>query len=226
MSARGGTGYIGQLIWTPLPDGIHMELVDKFGFRDKRGLDWMVPKGTRVDGASIPQALWSIVGSPFTGKYRDASVIHDFYCDTRIRPWREVHGVFYEAMIVSDVSEARAKLMYAAVYFAGPRWSNTVVHNSNLNRQFSILHTPFSKDVRTMIDADGITAEDSLVRGGQILQPDSPIHLHIDDFERLIRKYDPSINQISTAIDSSLDLFGSIYQEQRILSGVSELSSD
>jgi hypothetical protein len=226
MSSKGGAGYIGKLILTPLEDGVHMELVDKFGFRDKTGLDWMVPEGTRVDGASIPQALWSIVGSPFTGKYRDASVIHDFYCDTRLRPWADVHRVFYEAMIVSGVSEVRAKVMYAAVYFAGPRWSPTAVHNANLNRNFSILHTPFSRKVRNLIDADGISAEDSLMRGGQILPSQSPIHMHIDDFERLIQKYDPSINQIGNAIDSSLGLFGNVYQEKRVLEGVSGLSSD
>jgi hypothetical protein len=203
-----------------------MELVDKFGFRDETGLDWMVPKGTRVDGASIPQALWSIVGSPFTGKYRDASVIHDYYCDARLRPWRDVHRVFYEAMIVSRVSDARAKVMYAAVYFAGPRWSDTVVHNNNLEREFSILNTPFSEKVRGLVDADGITAEDSLKRGGQSLPPTSAIHLQIDDFERLVEKFDPSINQISTAIDSSLSLFGNVYQEQRILAGVAGMSSD
>jgi Protein of unknown function (DUF1353) len=226
MNLQEGAGYIGKLIWTPLPDGVHMELVDKFGFRDKTQVEWMVPKGTRVDGASIPQALWSIVGSPFTGKYRDASVIHDYYCDTRRRPWRDVHRVFYEAMIVSQVSEARAKLMYAAVYFAGPRWSDTVVHNNNLDKNFSILQTPFSKEVRNLIDADGVTAEESLMSGRQVLPPSSPIYFHINDFERLIETYDPSINQISNAIDSSLNVFGNVYQEQRILTGASGPSSD
>src|SRR4051812_31635812 len=98
----------------------------------------MVPERTRVDGASIPQALWSIVGSPFTGKYVQASVIHDYYCDVRVRRWQHVHRIFYEAMLVSGVSETRAKIMYAAVYFAGPRWSDTVSHNTNLNRLFSV----------------------------------------------------------------------------------------
>jgi hypothetical protein len=225
MSQEGAAGYIGKLIWTPLDDGVHMELVDKFGFRDKGGVDWMVPKGTQVDGASIPQALWSIVGSPFTGKYRDASVIHDFYCDVRKRPWQDVHRVFYEAMIVSKVSEARAKLMYAAVYFAGPRWSPTVVHNNNL-QEFSVLHTPFALEVRSLVDADGLTAEDNLNRGLPLLPATSAINLHIDDFERLIEKYDPSINQIGNALDSSLGAFGNLYQEQRVLAGASQLSPD
>jgi hypothetical protein len=225
MSPESAAGYIGKLVLHPLEDGVHMELVDKFGFRDKAGIDWMVPGGTQVDGASIPQALWSIVGSPFTGKYRDASVIHDFYCDVRKRPWQDVHRLFYEAMIVSKVSEARAKLMYAAVYFAGPRWSATVVHNNNL-QQFSILNTPFVLEVRSVVDADGLTAEDNLNRGLPILPSTSAINLHIDDFERLIQKYHPSINQIGNALDSSLSAFGNLYQEQRVLAGASQLTSD
>jgi hypothetical protein len=225
MGLQSGAAYIGRLIWTPLPDGVHMELVDKFGFRDERGLDWPVPKGTRVDGASIPQALWSIAGSPFTGKYRDASVIHDYYCDTRLRPWRDVHRVFYEAMIVSQVSEARAKVMYTAVYFAGPRWSDTAVHNSNLDRNFKILDTPFYAKVRSLVDADGKTAED-LLRGQRPPPPTSAVHLHVDGFEQLIERYDPSINQINSAIDSCLSIFGDIYQEERNLAGVAELSND
>jgi Protein of unknown function (DUF1353) len=81
----------------------------------------------------LAPTLWSVIGSPFTGKYRDASVIHDYYCDIRARPWPSVHRVFYDAMIVSGVSVSRAKLMYAAVYFAGPRWSEATEHNNNLN---------------------------------------------------------------------------------------------
>jgi hypothetical protein len=32
--------------------------------------------------------------------------------------------MFYRATLVSGVSERRAKLVYAGVYFAGPRWEN------------------------------------------------------------------------------------------------------
>ena len=39
-------------------------------------------RGRVVDGASIPSVFWSIIGAPYTGKYRDASVIHDYYCET------------------------------------------------------------------------------------------------------------------------------------------------
>src|ERR1041385_4295059 len=53
--------------------------------------------GTVIDGASIPQPLWSFMGGPYEGKYLAASVVHDYYCSTRLEPWRDVHRMFYEA---------------------------------------------------------------------------------------------------------------------------------
>ena len=114
--------YLGDLVLKSLPDGRRMELLQDFGFVDALERKWVVPKGWVVDGASIPQPLWAFVGGPFSGKYRDASVIHDYFCDVRRRPWDEVHQLFYDAMRVSGVSPLKAKLMYLAVYRFGPRW--------------------------------------------------------------------------------------------------------
>jgi hypothetical protein len=90
---------------------------------DPKGKKWDAPKGVTVNGASIPQAFWSIIGGPWDGKYREASVIHDYYCDTRSEPWQDVHRTFYTAMRANGVEEVRAKMMYAAVYRFGPRWN-------------------------------------------------------------------------------------------------------
>ncbi|MGE0628876.1 MAG: DUF1353 domain-containing protein [Hyphomicrobiaceae bacterium] len=81
----------GDVVATWLRDGRQMELVKSFAFVDSRGRKWPVPKGAKVDGASIPRVLWSAIGSPYLGKYRRASVVHDYYCDTMSRPWKEVH---------------------------------------------------------------------------------------------------------------------------------------
>jgi hypothetical protein len=225
MSPENGPRYIGRLAFTPLPDGVLMELLEEFGFLDRYGLRWMVPKGTWVDGASIPQPLWSIIGAPLTGKYRDASVIHDYYCDVRLRPWRDVHRVFYEAMIVSGVSIARAKIMYAAVYFAGPRWSETVEHNSNIDKVFSTMDTPFFRDTRKTVDVNGITAEQYAAADDVRFSMLTKIGFHVDEFERLIEKYDPSITQINAALDNSLSSVGTMYPDQRSLLGVSALAT-
>jgi hypothetical protein len=100
-----------------------MELVDDFAYIDPTGTKWNAPKGSHVDGASIPQALWTLVGSPFTGEYRNASVVHDVACVIRDRPWQDVHIMFYNAMRCGGVSETRALYMYAAVHHFGPRWA-------------------------------------------------------------------------------------------------------
>ena len=89
---------------------------------DPRRRQWPVPAGCMIDGASIPQPFWTFVGGPYEGKYRDASAIHDWYCDVRTRTWPETHKVFYDGMVTRKVAPSRAKLMYLAVRAGGPRW--------------------------------------------------------------------------------------------------------
>jgi hypothetical protein len=215
--------YIGQLAIKPVGDGVHWELLDEFGFSDRRHVIWMVPRGAQVDGASIPQALWSIIGSPLTGKYVEASVIHDYHCDVRARPWEHVHRVFYEAMLVSGVSELRAKVMYAAVYFAGPRWSDTVVHNVNRDRLFSVDHSAFTLDVIGIVDADGRAVRDYV--SGARKAPPTSLDLDIGAFEQLVERYNPSIRQIAEGLDTAMAVtLGE--PKSREIHGVENLSSD
>jgi hypothetical protein len=86
------------------------------------GTVWEAPSGSLVDGASIPRVLWTLVGSPFTGDYVYASIVHDVACDTRARPWRATHYMFYQACLAGGTRPGRAKLMYLAVRNFGPRW--------------------------------------------------------------------------------------------------------
>jgi hypothetical protein len=118
--------FINDLIVKILPDGENMELVQSYAFEDDEKRIWEVPPGTKVDGASIPRPLWSLVGSPLKGKYREASVIHDFFCENRRRPWDQTHKVFYDAMLANGVSAVQAKTFYFAVYRFGPRWNYSV----------------------------------------------------------------------------------------------------
>lgn len=104
-------------------DGEGFELLKDFTFVDAEKRTWTAPAGAKVNGASIPQWLWSIVGSPMRGKYREASVIHDHFCTDKSRPWQQVHETFYRAMLANGVPETKAKIMYAAVYRFGPRWN-------------------------------------------------------------------------------------------------------
>lgn len=86
------------------------------------GNEWTAPMDSVLDGASIPRPFWSVIGGPFEGLYLEASVVHDYYCDHRVRPWRDVHRMFYDAMLCRGVSGFKARIMYYAVYRFGPRW--------------------------------------------------------------------------------------------------------
>ena len=99
-----------------------MQLLEDFSFIDSEGKTWTSVKGSIVDGASIPKYLWTIGGSPFSGNYRRASVIHDTECKLKERPHKDVHKVFYEMMLEDHVPKWKAKLMYNMVRTFGPKW--------------------------------------------------------------------------------------------------------
>ena len=67
--------FSGEPILQPTGDGRNMRLVEDFSYTDANGATWTAQKGTVTDGASIPTALWPIIGSPFTGKYLNAAII-------------------------------------------------------------------------------------------------------------------------------------------------------
>jgi hypothetical protein len=122
-----GETYFGHFIGKFVADfsddgsGRKVTLMEPYSFVDPFGQEWDVPSGYKTDGASVPTALWAIY-PPFTGNYRSAAVIHDYYCDSKARTWQDTHKVFYFAMRAANVDEKTAKIMYGAVYLFGPRW--------------------------------------------------------------------------------------------------------
>jgi Protein of unknown function (DUF1353) len=104
------------------PDGRTMTLLTELRYTDPNGEVWIAPVGSQVDGASIPRYLWSIMGGPFEGKYRNASVLHDVAYGERKRPWQDCDRMFYNAMRCSGVSAVEAKTMYYALYRFGNHW--------------------------------------------------------------------------------------------------------
>lgn len=104
------------------PDGRRAQLLADVIYTDSKGSVWRAPKGHVVDGASIPRAFWRVIGGPWEGKYRFASVVHDVACDEKKRGWDDAAKMFYEAMRCSGVTERQAKVMYYAVYKFGPQW--------------------------------------------------------------------------------------------------------
>jgi hypothetical protein len=106
-----------------LDDGRQVRLLEDFVYLDPRGKVWMATKDSIVNGASIPKAFWTISGGPFEGKYRNASIVHDEACVRMSEPSQNVHLMFYEACRCGGVPEFEAKVLYAAVYHFGPKWT-------------------------------------------------------------------------------------------------------
>jgi hypothetical protein len=103
-------------------DGRTMTLLTELRYTDPQGNVWVAPIGSIVDGASIPRYLWSVMGGPFEGKYRNASVLHDVAYGEHNRPWQDCDRMFYYAMRCSGVSAAEAKTMFYALYRFGHHW--------------------------------------------------------------------------------------------------------
>lgn len=101
-------------------------------FIDAQGQTWTAPPQTLTDGATIPVIFAPLIGDRQSREYVMAAALHDAYCGVgndhlatfRTRPWRDVHRMFYEALLVNGTQPKTAKIMYAAVFLGGPRWDD------------------------------------------------------------------------------------------------------
>ena len=116
--------FVGRVVveWLDDPFVAKLQLREDFGFEDPAGKLWLARQGQVLDGSSIPPAFRDMIGMPFSGDYRRASVVYDYYCQVTSEPWRDVHRMFYYASLTEGVSEVNAKVMYAALYATGSRW--------------------------------------------------------------------------------------------------------
>ncbi|PJZ65675.1 DUF1353 domain-containing protein [Leptospira wolffii] len=98
-----------------------MYLEEDFYYIDSNEKKWLAPKGSCINGATIPQELWSTIGSPYTGKYRRASIVHDVAVGENGNPSvtkeqrREADRMFHEACLTDGCSIRLANLLYIGV---------------------------------------------------------------------------------------------------------------
>ncbi len=156
-----------------------MTLESELRYTDPEGVVWIAPAGSVVDGASIPRYLWSIMGGPFEGKYRDASVLHDVAYGHRNRPWQDCDRMFYNAMRCGGVSAVEAKTMYYALYKFGHHW------------KFPIKR------------AEPVKYEGALVARGEEIPRAVPVNpAEINQAREWIRSADPTLDQIEQRADA------------------------
>ena len=78
-----------------------------------------VKKGFDFDGASIPQALWSVYGNPLSGKFRIAALVHDVLYASEKLPRELADAIFLDLMKQHEVGYVKRQTMYYAVRSAG-----------------------------------------------------------------------------------------------------------
>lgn len=86
-----------------------------------------VNPGFDFDGASIPKAFWSAIGSPMTGGYQRAGCLHDALYASEYFPRDMCDQLFLDAMKSDGVGYAKRYAMYWAVRGAG--WTVWKGHN-------------------------------------------------------------------------------------------------
>ena len=160
-------------------DGRTMTVLNELRYTDPQGVVWVAPAGAQIDGASIPRALWSFMGGPFEGKYRNASVLHDIGYDQKNRPPQEVDRMFYNAMRCSGVSALEAKTMYYSLLRFGRHW------------KFSI-----KKAKPVLPDSSETVIEPPGPRSTEVGPND------VNAIEQWIKRNDPSLDQIESRVDA------------------------
>jgi len=95
-----------------------MKILKDFSFKDPSSKTWLSPADSVIDGASIPRALWGIVGTPYTGDYRRASIVHDVACDeagSDRKKRRAADRMFFHACRAGGCSIRQSILLYLGV---------------------------------------------------------------------------------------------------------------
>ena len=89
------------------------------------------------DGASIPKALWGVIGSPMTGGYQRSACLHDALYACEYFERHICDALFLEAMKSDGVSYFKRYAMYNAVrLFGGLVWKNHKKDEVNAYNRF------------------------------------------------------------------------------------------
>jgi Protein of unknown function (DUF1353) len=208
--------FTGRLVLEPLPGSQHMKTLLDFGFLDADGRKWLVPSGTSLDGASIPIGLWSWFGGLWEGKYLEACVVHDYHCANRSADWQSIRRMFYHAMRASGITQLFAKLVFAGVYFAGPRWedvgSERVVQRAILIQGapgdilYSLCRDPTTLAVSEAIECEGTSAFDWITSAHRRDNRSSEITLRLDRLSDMVKEEAPSVRNLEMAIEYAVGL--------------------
>jgi hypothetical protein len=156
---------IAEWLTNPAGEDRDMRLLADFWYEEPGGQRWLAPNGSVVNGASIPRPFWTLIGSPFTGKYRRASIVHDVACGAQTQPHRAVHRMFYFACRADGLDDLTAKTMYVAIRQFGPKWRTLAEVDAGLPAPAAIGAPPLDEQaaqakleaIRRDLTAEGAT---------------------------------------------------------------------
>jgi hypothetical protein len=114
------TAFLEPLVATPLDNGVDWLVDVAFSFESAvLGRIIVVPAGFITDFASIPKALWGIVGGP-TGTYTKPACLHDFlYRTPGVCTRLQADQVLREAMEVTHVPKVTRMEIFEGVRIGG-----------------------------------------------------------------------------------------------------------
>ena len=135
-----------------------MTVIDEFTYWDPKGKPWIAPAGTEIDGASIPRPLWAIVGSPYTGHYRRASILHDYACEKakNFAERRAADRMYYYACRKGGCSKAQAVVQYLGVSIGA--WAGRI-------EPLEIYSRPYDPDGETRLERETRQITDEIIVG-------------------------------------------------------------
>lgn len=124
LIAPAAAQFSGELAFTPETCRAKRSCILKapLTFVDPAKRVWEAKAGGITDGASIPDWAEGWIGGRWDQTFLKAAVLHDYYCGAMLYSWRETHRMFYDALLALGVDQLKAKVMYYAVYVAGPKW--------------------------------------------------------------------------------------------------------
>ncbi len=92
----------------------------------------IVPKGFLTDGGSLPRIVWTLIGSPWSGRYPKACVPHDWHYWSQTITRKEADRQFLDGMEILGVSWWKRRLMYRVVRLvAWICWNKRAINNKN-----------------------------------------------------------------------------------------------
>jgi hypothetical protein len=114
--------FIGSIKFGIKEDGYAVETLEKFGFKDSKGVIWEVPAGQIINGDAVPRVFWSTIGAPLSPDLIASNALLQYYSNQRTRPPEQVAQMYYESLLKSGVNDTKAKVLTSAFSSFGPRW--------------------------------------------------------------------------------------------------------